>query len=655
MHINRCTYVACVWVLTWLCIGHVSGADDSSRPRQPQQKHVRLLSVGNSFSRNATRYLDDLVNAAGHKLTHRSIVVGGASLELHAGKALAYEADIRDPAGSYADGSSLQQALQADAWDYVTIQQASIKSHDIATYRPFAIQLQSIVRRYAPAANLLVHQTWAYRRDDPRFTADSGRENGEPTTQAAMYAGLSSAYREIARELGIGRIPVGDAFYLADTDAANGYRVDTSFDRNTAQRPLLPDQTHSLHVGWRWQQRRGGESNNWVLNMDGHHANSAGEYLGACVWYETLYRESCVGNPFVPADVDADYAQFLQTIAHRAVVANAATPTANASTDAVDKQPQRYVFQARASELDPHTKEYPEINFVFGSKEKPQDLEYASVDTRVAPQGKLVIWLMGSNDALFERLNSYGLHAIQVSYANKWFGVLCRPQPKDAQARGNVRLEAATGEDFSDELALQPADGMMQRALMFVRFLTKENPQGGWEQFLSSDGGLRWDKVIVSGSSHGSTTAARFALYQRVDRVVMLCGPRDQDQDWQANPSATPANRFFGFSHTLDGGWTGDHYCRSWELLGLHEFGPIVNIDTSQPPYESSRRLISNADVGQDANRAHSSVTPGRSSPKNPEGQFLFEPVWKYLYNQPVDNTGEPTSIDDSCQKVHVR
>ena len=149
MHINRCTYVACVWVLTWLCIGHVSGADDSSRSRQPQQKHVRLLSVGNSFSRNATRYLDDLVTAAGHKLTHRSIVVGGASLELHAGKALAYEADIRDPAGSYADGSSLQQALQADAWDYVTIQQASIKSHDIATYRPFAIQLQSIVRRYA--------------------------------------------------------------------------------------------------------------------------------------------------------------------------------------------------------------------------------------------------------------------------------------------------------------------------------------------------------------------------------------------------------------------------------------------------------------------------------------------------------------------------
>ena len=320
-----------------------------------------------------------------------------------------------------------------------------------------------------------------------------------------------------------------------------------------------------------------------------------------------------------------------------------------------DPHPQRYQLQARASKLDARTKEYPDINFVFGTDEKPQDLQHASVDTRVAPQGKLVIWLMANNDTLFERLNSYGLHAIQVSYANKWFGLLCQPQPKDAQARGNIRLEAATGQDFSDELALEPPDGMMERAFHFIQWLSEENPQGQWEQFLNSDAsGLRWDKVIISGSSHGSTTAARFAKHQLVDRVVMLCGPRDQDQDWQANPSATPANRYFGFSHVLDGGWTGDHYCRSWELLGLHQFGPIVNVDKTAAPYSNSRRLISAADVNGDANRAHSSVTPGRASPKDANGQFLFEPVWKYLYNQPVDATGPPSQEDPNCQRVHV-
>lgn len=320
-----------------------------------------------------------------------------------------------------------------------------------------------------------------------------------------------------------------------------------------------------------------------------------------------------------------------------------------------DPKPQRYKIQARASKIDPRTKEYPEINFVFGTDEKPQDLQNASVDTRVAPEGKLVIWLMGYNDALFERMNNYGLHAIQVSYANKWFGTLCQPKPKDAHARGNVRLEAATGLDFSDELDLMPPDGMAERAFQFVSWLAKNHPQGRWQQFLTGDRkGLRWEKVIVSGSSHGSTTAARFAQHQQVDRVVMLCGPRDQDQDWQGNESATPANRFFGFSHVLDGGWSGDHYCRSWELLRLNKFGPIVNVDQTPAPYLNSRSLISAADVNNDAKRAHSSVAPGRSSPKNKSGEYLYEPVWKYLYTHPVDSVGEATPEDPNCRRVHV-
>ena len=219
-----------------------------------------------------------------------------------------------------------------------------------------------------------------------------------------------------------------------------------------------------------------------------------------------------------------------------------------------------------------------------------------------------------------------------------------------------MRLEAATGEDYSDELDLAKPDGAQERALQLVKWLAKENPPGRWDQFLSEDGrGLRWDKIIVSGSSHGSTTAARFAKHQRVDRVVMLCGPRDQDQDWQGLASATPANRYFAFSHVLDGGWTGDHYCRSWEMLGLHAFGPIVNVDEAQPPYSNTRRLISAADVGGDAGRAHSSVTPGRSSPHDADGNLLYEPVWRYLFTHPVDVVGEATETDPNCLRVHVR
>jgi hypothetical protein len=98
--------------------------------------------------------------------------------------------------------------------------------------------------------------------------------------------------------------------------------------------------------------------------------------------------------------------------------------------------------QARASELDPRAKPHPEIDFVFEKDGKPEDLEHASVDPRITSRNRLVVWLMGYNQDLFQRLNSYGLHAVQPHYANKWFGIL---KPTDRQARGNVRLEAATG------------------------------------------------------------------------------------------------------------------------------------------------------------------------------------------------------------------
>lgn len=318
-----------------------------------------------------------------------------------------------------------------------------------------------------------------------------------------------------------------------------------------------------------------------------------------------------------------------------------------------DPQAKRYELSARASQIDPRAREHPEIDFVFEKQGKVQDLENASVDTRVPPQGKLVIWLMGYSAPLFERVNSYGIHAIRVHYANGWFGKFGKePPPADDKFLGKIRLEAATGEDFSDQVDIPKPDGMMERALQFVKWLAKENPQGRWDYFLTEDQkALRWDRVIMSGSSHGSTTAARFAIHQRVDRVVMFCGPRDQYEMWQGLPSATPANRFFAFSHVLDSGWTGGHYCRSWELLGLNQFGPIVNVDESKPPFENTRRLITAADVKGDAKRAHSSVTPGGAAVKDASGQYVHEAVWRYLFNQSVDVVGKAVPPDPNCRK----
>ena len=51
-----------------------------------EPKTVRILTIGNSFSANATKYLQDLTKAGGHTLIHNSLVIGGSSFQVHADK-----------------------------------------------------------------------------------------------------------------------------------------------------------------------------------------------------------------------------------------------------------------------------------------------------------------------------------------------------------------------------------------------------------------------------------------------------------------------------------------------------------------------------------------------------------------------------------------
>lgn len=277
-------------------------------------KTVRLLTVGNSFSENATTYLPELVKAGGNTLIMGHADLAGCSLERHITHAKAAAADPNDEAGRpYSvpvDGAlkqcSLRDILMQEKWDVVTIQQYSWISHDPSTYRPFARELRDYISTYAPQAKVVIHETWAYRRDDPRFTS------GE-MTQEKMYKDLSRAYRDIAAELGLPLIPVGDAFYAADTSGPWGYRP-VAFDSRDMHYPNLPDQTHSLHVGWYWTKNESGAN---VMEMDGHHANANGCYLAGCVWYEFLFGQNVENNSYIPAEITPADAKLLRHIAHK--------------------------------------------------------------------------------------------------------------------------------------------------------------------------------------------------------------------------------------------------------------------------------------------------------------------------------------------------
>ncbi len=307
------------FVVFWLLL--FTRVTDAGSPSTNLPKTVRLLTIGNSFTQNATRYLASLAKVDGNRLVHLPLVVGGSALSLHWEKVVRNEKDSADPAGLYGSKRSLKLSLAENDWDYVTIQQVSMQSHDVTTYRPYAQHLQEFIKRHAPGAELLIHQTWAYRVDDPRFT-EARRKPNEPATHEQMYQMLAKAYAAVAKELGVRRIPVGDAFYRADTNPQWGYKP-VSRSNLQANPEHIPDQPHSLHVGWKETKQKDGSMKR---TMDGHHANIAGEYLGSCVWYEILFGQSVVGNTFIPSGIDQDYARFLQETAHSAAEVSRVAP-----------------------------------------------------------------------------------------------------------------------------------------------------------------------------------------------------------------------------------------------------------------------------------------------------------------------------------------
>lgn len=289
-----------------------------------QVKELKVLAIGNSFSANASRYLADIAGSGGSKLVFGHAMIGGCPIEKHLNLAKKFEANPEDPEGKpYKKGEkalSLKDLLTAENWDVVTIQQFSGYSYKPETYRPYAKELCEYVKKYAPQAEIAVHETWAYRADNANTFKDG-------FTPVDMYQGIVKSYYGIAKELGVKRVlPVGDAFQLVNETPGQTFEIDKSFDPKTAVKPALPKQNPTLNIGWVWDAKTG------KLRYDHGHANVRGEYLGGLVWYEKLFNGDARKTTFKPEKISEEDAAFLRSIAH-AVVSEGKRPKAFPSID----------------------------------------------------------------------------------------------------------------------------------------------------------------------------------------------------------------------------------------------------------------------------------------------------------------------------------
>lgn len=257
---------------------------EAEQPSPEEEGVVRVLAIGNSFSEDALEgYLYELAEAADKSIVIGNLYIGGASLTTHWNNVTADNAAYQyrkiDIEGQRTNtrNTRIRTAIIDEEWDYIVLQQASSLSGRYVTYRPFLTDLAAYVEEHAtnPDMALILHQVWAYAQHSDH-SGFANYDNDQLTMYEAIVETVDRA-KELANISFV--VPTGTAIQNGRTSV-----IGDRFDR------------------------------------DGYHLDlGIGRYTAACVWFEALFDESVIGNPYRPADVSPREAEIGQHAAHRAM------------------------------------------------------------------------------------------------------------------------------------------------------------------------------------------------------------------------------------------------------------------------------------------------------------------------------------------------
>lgn len=174
---------------------------------------MKILSIGNSFSQDAQRYLHRLAKHDGIELKTVNLYIGGCSLQHHYINMLDDKADYDLELNGEKTGAkvSIGQALASDHWDFVTLQQASHFSGEYETYLPYIEALAEFVRKNCPHSKIIIHQTWAYEEGSEKL-----KNLLKFASSTEMLSAIRDSYERAAKKISAdGIIPCGEAMMQA--------------------------------------------------------------------------------------------------------------------------------------------------------------------------------------------------------------------------------------------------------------------------------------------------------------------------------------------------------------------------------------------------------------------------------------------------------
>lgn len=117
------------------------------------------------FSWDATSFLHAIAQKGNIETKVVNLHIPGCPLVAHWENVLkncsAYEYLLN---GEFIKMAAIKETLLEEAWDFITLQQASEDSGITETYYPYLTNLAEYIKGLVPTTKILIHQTWAYEK-----------------------------------------------------------------------------------------------------------------------------------------------------------------------------------------------------------------------------------------------------------------------------------------------------------------------------------------------------------------------------------------------------------------------------------------------------------------------------------------------------------
>lgn len=266
---------------------------------------TKILAIGNSFCYRLVQELYGIAEADGQEIFMTDLYYSGCTVNQHWNwlqkETPNYQYWITNSFGRWmqTDITTINAAIDYQDWDVITLQQ-SFKPKDCVTVETSMATVENADKIYDylkaehPDARFFWQQSWAYQigymhpnneDDDPSNDVANGniltRED-----QKHFHDVIFEVSTAVAERNGVTMIPSGTAWEIARQD------------------PDVVDPAHTdmCHDGFA----------------------TGGQYMNACVWYETIFQRSCIGNTYDTSlydnyELTEELKELRQQAAHEAV------------------------------------------------------------------------------------------------------------------------------------------------------------------------------------------------------------------------------------------------------------------------------------------------------------------------------------------------